>query len=350
MHITNSRLPGTFTAVTGTPSQCNAPFTSASSLPEKCNEYQKERNSMRILRVTAVIAAVTMSIIPGYATLPGTTGLVPGTTLFPIPAGLDGPAGSLIATANSPYSFTTSAGITSGTLRTAVFREAEGTLDFYYQITNDAGSATAIARMTCMNFQGIITYVGYRTGGATFGAGFVTGSLAPVSADRTADRGRLVSFNFGPEDSSRVQPGQSSFVMVISTNATNFFDGNAAIIDGGSQTVASYGAEQVCTAPSITGASATPNSLWPPDNRMVPVTVSYSAANSCAATCTLSVASNEGNAASESQVVDANHVLLAANRNSDGNGRIYTIGIACTNSAGATNQSVIVTVPHDQGK
>jgi hypothetical protein len=115
-------------------------------------------------------------------------------------------------------------------------------------------------------------------------------------------------------------------------------------------------------APVITGASANPSSLWSPNHKMVDVTVSYSVTDNCdpssAITCTLSVSSNEpingtgdGDTAPDWEIVDAHHVRLRSERAGNGNGRIYTITITCTDSAGnRSSQTVTVRVPHDQNQ
>jgi uncharacterized repeat protein (TIGR01451 family) len=114
-------------------------------------------------------------------------------------------------------------------------------------------------------------------------------------------------------------------------------------------------------APMITGAAADPSVLWPPNHRMVNVTVSYDVTDNCPlppGSCTLSVTSNEpvngkgdGNTSPDWIVLDDHHVLLRAERAGDGNGRIYTITITCTDSGGNTSsQSVTVMVPHDRGR
>src|ERR1700680_3082790 len=103
----------------------------------------------------------------------------------------------------------------------------------------------------------------------------------------------------------------------------------------------------------IAGATASPSSLWPPNNKMVNVAIGYTATDTCGAaapvTCSLSVASNEGSSADWS-VVDPPDVQLRATRDGGGNGRIYTVTITCTDTAGAaSNAALTVTVPHDQG-
>ncbi len=113
--------------------------------------------------------------------------------------------------------------------------------------------------------------------------------------------------------------------------------------------------------PTITGAAADPSVLWPPNHRMVNVTVSYDVTDNCPlppGSCTLSVTSNEpvlghgsGHTSPDWIVVDDHHVLLRAEREGGGDGRIYTITITCTDSGGnSSTEEVEVTVPHDQGR
>ena len=94
---------------------------------------------------------------------------------------------------------------------------------------------------------------------------------------------------------------------------------------------------------------------------MVNVTVSYDVTDNCPlpfGSCTLSVTSNEpvlghgsGHTSPDWIVVDDHHVLLRAEREGGGNGRIYTITITCTDSGGnSSTEEVEVTVPHDQGR
>jgi uncharacterized repeat protein (TIGR01451 family) len=104
--------------------------------------------------------------------------------------------------------------------------------------------------------------------------------------------------------------------------------------------------------PTITDASANPSVLWPPNHKLVDVTVDYNVTDNCPLppdSCTLTVTSNElGNG--DWIILDEHHVQLRAEREGNGNGRIYTITITCTDSGGnSSSESVMVTVPHDQG-
>jgi 6-phosphogluconolactonase (cycloisomerase 2 family) len=113
--------------------------------------------------------------------------------------------------------------------------------------------------------------------------------------------------------------------------------------------LAVFPAKNCCQAPVISGASASPDMLWPPNHKFVDVAIDYTETSNCPSTCTLSVTSNEP-ATDQWMIVDAHHVQLLAERDGNGSGRIYTITITCTNSGGTTTQTVTVLVPHDQGK
>jgi len=170
----------------------------------------------------------------------GAGGPTPSNTIFPINCTGMGP-GTLLADMTASFSYTTTAGTNSGTIQSAVYNDG-GTLDFYYQIYNSTTSATALARLTATDFATWITDAGYRTDGSTLaGTTFTDGQDAPVTADSNVD-GSVIGFSFYPPTTPgpEIGPGQYSNVLVISTNATAFTAGNASIIDGGTQTVASY--------------------------------------------------------------------------------------------------------------
>src|SRR5215475_1378562 len=108
--------------------------------------------------------------------------------------------------------------------------------------------------------------------------------------------------------------------------------------------------------PVISGLSVDNPTLWPPNHKMVPVTLSYDISDNCDAGLIpiITVSSNEpvngtgdGNTCPDWQVIDAHHVLLRAERSGNGSGRIYTITLTVTDSAGSSSSSsVIVRVPH----
>ncbi|TMI90063.1 MAG: PEP-CTERM sorting domain-containing protein [Bacillati bacterium ANGP1] len=172
----------------------------------------------------------TMPLPPGGITLPGFTSDSPGTLL-----------------ASESVPFVSTLGNDSGTLTSAVYQESGGTLDFYYQVINNLTAPNCggtgqpgcdpIGRETNTSFTGFQTAVGFRTDGGSLGGPFVNGSVPPFGADRNST-GNVVGFDFNL--TNPIQPGATSDVLVISTDATNFNLGHASVIDGGTSTVDSY--------------------------------------------------------------------------------------------------------------
>lgn len=111
------------------------------------------------------------------------------------------------------------------------------------------------------------------------------------------------------------------------------------------------------TPPTITGASVSASVLWPPNHKMVEVTVGYASTDNCGGpSCSLGVASNEpidgtgdGDTAPDWEIVDTHRVRLRAERSGTGTGRTYTITITCTDGSGnVATQRLAVTVPHNR--
>jgi hypothetical protein len=112
--------------------------------------------------------------------------------------------------------------------------------------------------------------------------------------------------------------------------------------------------------PAITDVRVSKSLLWPPNHKLVKVTVRYNDSDNCdsAPNSSLSVTSSEdvngqgdGNTSSDWKVLDAHHVLLRAERSGQGNGRIYTITIASTDDSGnSASEDTTVLVPHSRGK
>jgi hypothetical protein len=121
------------------------------------------------------------------------------------------------------------------------------------------------------------------------------------------------------------------------------------------------------TPPVIDSIAASPRTLWPPDHKLVPISITISATDSCQpSSCRIvSVTANEpvvgpgsGNTDPDWIVTDpgpkvspaALGVELRAERAGGGTGRVYRIDAACADVSGNTiSGATTVTVPHDQG-
>ena len=180
----------------------------------------------------------------------------------------------------------------------------------------------------------------------------VTVSAGPnCTANASIDNG-----SFDPDGSDTITLSQSpagpyplgttSVTLTVTDNhgASNQCVANVTVVDD--------------TPPAITGASANPSSLWPPNHKMIDVVINYSVSENCDSSpaCVLSVTSNEpvdgtgdGDTSPDWEVIDAHHVRLRAERAGGGNGRVYTITITCTDAANnSSTATVTVSVPHAQ--
>jgi hypothetical protein len=88
---------------------------------------------------------------------------------------------------------------------------------------------------------------------------------------------------------------------------------------------------------------------------MVNVVIDYDAIDNCdgaaLVSCTLTASSNEpvngtgdGDRAPDWEVLDAHHVRLRAERAGNGNGRLYTVGVACTDGSQNSGPSAVTLV------
>ncbi len=117
---------------------------------------------------------------------------------------------------------------------------------------------------------------------------------------------------------------------------------------------------QDTTAPAITSLGTNAPTLWPPNHKLVAVTVSAGATDLVGVSSLkiVSVTSNEpdnglgdGDTAGDIQITGNLTVNLRAERSGKGNGRAYTITVEARDAAGNTStRSTTVTVPKSQGK
>ena len=101
-------------------------------------------------------------------------------------------------------------------------------------------------------------------------------------------------------------------------------------------------------APAIHSVTANPNVLFPPNHKMVNVTIAVSATDNCDVnpkSKIISVSSNEAGGG-QFQITGDLTLKLQAEREGGGKGRIYTIRVRCTDmSNNSSTGAVTVTVP-----
>ncbi len=122
------------------------------------------------------------------------------------------------------------------------------------------------------------------------------------------------------------------------------------------------------TPPTITSLTVTPEVLWPPNHKLVPIVTQVNATDNCGnVTTALSmITTNEGDETNtfdpefdtilgdghtldDIQIDGEGNISLRAERSGTGSGRVYTITYEATDEAGNTvSASTTVTVPHDQ--
>ena len=104
--------------------------------------------------------------------------------------------------------------------------------------------------------------------------------------------------------------------------------------------------------PVISSVTPSQGLLWPPNKKMVPVSITVVATESGAPSpaCRITGVTSNEPGTGEWQITGALTLTLQADRLGTGNGRIYTIGVACSDQAGnSATSSTSVVVPHDLG-
>lgn len=133
----------------------------------------------------------------------------------------------------------------SGTLRTAVYRNLVGTLDFYYQFYNSTTSPDSISRLTMNSFAGFTTNLGYTNqnidGNGNSDVNFRgSGSnQVPLVGERVSSS--TVGFNFGAGSfSPKINPGETSSILLVRTNAMNYGIGSTSVINGATVNIVTF--------------------------------------------------------------------------------------------------------------
>lgn len=167
----------------------------------------------------------------------------------------------------------------------------------------------------------------------------------------------------------------SGLTTFYSLDNAGFVPGNSLQVGDGNHTLQFFSVDQSgnreaiqtlalnidSTAPVVT-ATASPNSLWPPNHKLVPVTVSGHVADASGGVpgtirYTVTDEYNPSHPRTGTADVDPNGnyafvvPLQASRRGQDRDGRQYTIVVSAIDQAGNTGSATaFVVVPHDQGR
>jgi hypothetical protein len=195
----------------------------------------------QILRSASIIIAA-CGVLLSAASLQAAP-IAPGGLLFPAPA-VPLPGGNIVA-GGVPQLFNSAT--FSGTLTSTVLANDPTNpngLTFTYQLQNVAGSPGEIDRLTIASFANILADAGQVP---------VAGNVAPAYIDRSLlGNGATLGFSFAqvPLGFGTLQPGQTSDLLVVRTNATAFAASTANVIDGS--------VEQVSTLAPFVGLPTVP--------------------------------------------------------------------------------------------
>lgn len=174
-----------------------------------------------------------------------------------------------------------------------------------------------------------------------------------IIAEATGPNGAIVNFSATATDAIDGPVG-----VVYSQNPVTIFPVGVTVVTVSATDAAGNKASgmftvtvQDSTPPTFLALSASPSTIWPPNNKMVAVKLTANVVDTVSAATAhiIAVSCNEP-ASGDWQITGALTLSLRATRLGSGNGRIYTITVQATDAAGnSTTRTVTVSVPHDQG-
>lgn len=189
---------------------------------------------MKRLKISILALATLVALAPG-AYRAEAAPLAPGATVVPTTVlvgfgGLELDSVFYAAVASGGGRFTVD-------MASAVYESAGGTLDFYYQLSSFASSLDDLRRLSMSAFGSFLTDVYQVTLGSTVGCAacpggaFLDGTQGASSADRSPS-GDVVGFEFAPPGAAAINPGETSLLLVIRTDATRYTPGAFSAING----------------------------------------------------------------------------------------------------------------------
>lgn len=179
-------------------------------------------------KAAAAVGAVFLGaavLLPSTATAVSVYTLAPGTGVPAQPSSY--PAGSAAFALSSPFNTPTLSGTLYSSVYTSDTDNPYGGITFAYQLMITASSTDSSSEMTVGSFGNFFTDVSYNP--------LAGGLVAPSNFSRSAT-GQVVRFVFF---NSPVGPGQTSALLVVQTDAVDYQQSMAAVINNLSANVAS---------------------------------------------------------------------------------------------------------------
>ena len=204
---------------------------------------------------------------------------------------------------------------------------------------------------------------GIPPGSATTPPGWRVYMITPEEIPENA-----VAWGVIDDNSPRLLPGQTLTGMSVTLDKADihYLTAHASIIfninvnnDPKYPTTRTVPLERLDTTPPGLAVSLSPNTLWPPNDKLVPITASITVKDDYDPAPEIkfeSITANEMLAAGDIQDAqlstdDRQFGLVAKRAGTNQAGRIYTVTYSATDGSGnKATASATVTVPHDQGK
>jgi len=179
-----------------------------------------------IVAVWMVVATATAQATP----------ITPGGTVAA--AAVPNPTGAILADTGL-LTFSYGSPTSSGTIREIVVADTSnpfgsGHLTFALQAHVATGD---LARVTGSSFAGFLTDVGVSIPLSPF---ITSGTAVPQTITRSVGAGDVIGFNFDPGLVPDAGSTDTTFELIVRTNATAFHPGSIGVIDGGGQTLTGF--------------------------------------------------------------------------------------------------------------
>jgi len=154
--------------------------------------------------------------------------LAPGGLIFPAPFQAEPVNGVLLASVTAPFASADLQGNVISEVYAGDLSNPWGGLTFTYQVTMGPNSPHAVSQFSVGYYGGFQTDVSYNN--------LVVNGVNPFAMTRSAGMGDVVRFIFFPG----IDGGAFSSLMVVQTDALNYQDTIASVINASAATVASF--------------------------------------------------------------------------------------------------------------